>query len=170
MRLSIEECFAVGSDAELLVDEAVSAVGKLKAGLSSLVGLEVLLGFAGLEIEDFNFVAHEKLNDVAKNNLIALVWVKDIQEGVNFFIKFTFCLLIFSLVEEFYIHYVHFGVEFNKFIICDDSVAVFINFFEQIHKLSQESDVLAQLIVQDDVDKVMACHFRSLADYCAVGL
>jgi len=92
-------------------------------------------------------VAHEELDDVAKNNPIALEWIKDIQEVINFFVEFSFGVLVFTTIEELNIHDVHFCVELYEFIVCNNSVAVFVNLFEEIHELSQKSDVLAQLIV-----------------------
>jgi hypothetical protein len=131
-----------------------------------MLRLEVLFGFVGLEIKDFNFVAHEELNDIAQNNPIALEWIKDIQEVINFFIEFSFGLLVFTAIEEFNIHDVHFSIELYKFIVCNNSIAIFVNLFEEIHKLSQKSDVLAQLIVQDDITEVMESNFWSQVDYC----
>ena len=126
-----------------------------------MLWLEVLFGFVGLEIKDFNFVAHEELDDVAKNNPIALEWIKDVQEVINFFIEFSFGVLVFATIEELDIDDVHFSVEFYEFIVCNNSIAVFVNLFEEIHKLSQKSDVLAQLIVQDDITEVMESNFWS---------
>ena len=126
-----------------------------------MLWLEVLFGFVGLEIKDFNFVAHEELDDVAKNNPVALEWIKDVQEVINFFIEFSFGVLVFATIEELDIYDVHFSIEFNEFIVCNNSIAVFVDLFEEIHKLSQKSDVLAQLIVQDDITEVMESNFWS---------
>lgn len=106
-------------------------------------------------------MTHEELNNVAKNNLVALEWVKNIQEVINFFIKFAFSFLIFSSVEKFNIYDVHFGIELHKFVVCNNSIVIFVNLLEKIHELPQESDVFAQLIVQDDVAEVMESNFWS---------
>lgn len=106
-------------------------------------------------------MAHEELDDIAKNNLVALEWIKDIQEVINFFIKFPFGFLVFTSIEEFNIHDVHFSIELYKFIVCNNSIAIFVNLFEKIHELSQKSDMLTQLIVQDDVTEVMESNFWS---------
>lgn len=81
-------------------------------------------------------MAHEKLDDIAKNDLIALEWIKNIQEVINFFIKFAFGFLVFTTIEEFYIHDVHFGIELYEFIVCNNSIAILVYLLEQIHELS----------------------------------
>jgi hypothetical protein len=146
--LGVEESFAIGGNLEFVVEVEFDAA-------VSCLGLEVLFGFAGLEIQDFYFVAHEKLDDIAKNNLIALEWVEDIQEVIDFLVKLSFGFLVFASIEEFNINDVHFSIELYKFVVCNNSIAVFVDLLEKIHELSQKSDVLAQLVVQDNIAEVM---------------
>ena len=115
-------------------------------------------------------MAHEKLDDIAKNNLIALEWIKDIQEVINFFIKFTFGILVFTSIEKFNIYDVHFSVELHKLIVGNNSIVIFVNLFEKIHELSQKSNMLAQLIVQDNITEIMESNFWSQVDNCTARL
>lgn len=74
LRLGIEERLTVRCNFEFIIHQAIGTGRQLQA----LLWLKVLSGLAGLEIKDFDFVTHEELYDVAKNNLIALERIQDV--------------------------------------------------------------------------------------------
>ena len=95
----------------------------------------------------------EKFDDITQWDLVALVWIKDVQEVVNLFVELLFSFLITVVHEEINIDYVHSFIQINELIHRDDSVPVCVDIFEKIKEFAQKVDVILELVAQDCVQK-----------------
>lgn len=100
------------------------------------------------------------MDDVAESDLVAVIWIKNLEELADLLLKLAFITTVLELIGL--IDVVHFVVEFDEFINSQDAVVICVNALEEHQEFAQEPLVLSQLKIEEGVDKAAVGHLVML--------